>query len=203
MHRDTVKRSSSSLFERISLTWMLWTPSSNQLNHFLLLNREMFEPMNTCGYILTCFAVFSGPWHLPLLFWRIPAIVINMYSCYIMLSTMTEKSFVIKLYLQMTCLWAGGNLCFRQKQQILQLHARIRENELRAQQVLQSQRGWLDDPHSLNTKVTPCYMYVIGEHPNSQFDQSFTYLYKFWLSNRNQWIKLQANTHLMKTLAGS
>ncbi|XP_030261810.1 centrosomal protein of 85 kDa-like isoform X3 [Sparus aurata] len=40
----------------------------------------------------------------------------------------------------------------RQKQQILQLHARIRENELRAQQVLQSQRGWLDDPHILSTK---------------------------------------------------
>ncbi|XP_070705414.1 centrosomal protein of 85 kDa-like isoform X2 [Pempheris klunzingeri] len=40
----------------------------------------------------------------------------------------------------------------RQKQQILQLHARIRENELRAQQVLQSHRGWLDDPHILNTK---------------------------------------------------
>ncbi|KAG7239164.1 hypothetical protein INR49_029915 [Caranx melampygus] len=48
----------------------------------------------------------------------------------------------------------------RQKQQILQLHARIRENELRAQQVLQSQRGWFDDPHILNTKEsvmrTPC-----------------------------------------------
>ncbi|XP_027132740.1 centrosomal protein of 85 kDa-like isoform X3 [Larimichthys crocea] len=40
----------------------------------------------------------------------------------------------------------------RQKQQILQLHARIRENELRAQQVLQSQRGWFDDFHILNTK---------------------------------------------------
>lgn len=47
----------------------------------------------------------------------------------------------------------GGILCFRQKQQILQLHARIRENELRAQQVLQSQRGWFDDFHILNTKV--------------------------------------------------
>ncbi|XP_034006469.1 centrosomal protein of 85 kDa-like isoform X1 [Trematomus bernacchii] len=34
----------------------------------------------------------------------------------------------------------------RQKQQILQLHARIRENELRAEQVLHSQRVWLDDP---------------------------------------------------------
>ncbi|KAI3364018.1 hypothetical protein L3Q82_010780, partial [Scortum barcoo] len=40
----------------------------------------------------------------------------------------------------------------RQKQQILQLHARIRENELRAQKALQSQRGWFDDPHILNTK---------------------------------------------------
>ncbi|TDH00156.1 hypothetical protein EPR50_G00185130 [Perca flavescens] len=40
----------------------------------------------------------------------------------------------------------------RQKQQVLQLHARIRENELRAQQVLQSQRGWYDDPHIQNTK---------------------------------------------------
>ncbi|XP_023151105.1 centrosomal protein of 85 kDa-like isoform X3 [Amphiprion ocellaris] len=40
----------------------------------------------------------------------------------------------------------------RQKQQILQLHARIRENELRAQQVLQSQRGWLDD-----LQVTPSH----------------------------------------------
>lgn len=40
----------------------------------------------------------------------------------------------------------------RQKQQILQLHARIRENELRAQQVLQSQKGWFDNHHILNTK---------------------------------------------------
>ncbi|KAM7367505.1 hypothetical protein PAMP_013797 [Pampus punctatissimus] len=48
----------------------------------------------------------------------------------------------------------------RQKQQILHLHARIRENELRAQQVLQSQRGWFDDPHILSTKESavgvPC-----------------------------------------------
>lgn len=46
----------------------------------------------------------------------------------------------------------------KQKQQILQLHARIRENELRAQQVLQSQRGWFDDVQ--NTKESalraPC-----------------------------------------------
>ncbi|XP_069017833.1 centrosomal protein of 85 kDa-like isoform X1 [Embiotoca jacksoni] len=40
----------------------------------------------------------------------------------------------------------------RQKQQILQLHARIRENELRAQQVLHSQRGWLDEPHLLSVE---------------------------------------------------
>ncbi|XP_068578066.1 centrosomal protein of 85 kDa-like isoform X2 [Cebidichthys violaceus] len=48
----------------------------------------------------------------------------------------------------------------RQKQQILQLHARIRENELRAQQVLQNQRGWLDGPCIQITKEsamrTPC-----------------------------------------------
>ncbi|XP_070782285.1 centrosomal protein of 85 kDa-like [Enoplosus armatus] len=48
----------------------------------------------------------------------------------------------------------------RQKQQILQLHARIRENELRAQQVLQNQRGWFDDAHILNAKESatraPC-----------------------------------------------
>ncbi|XP_061561214.1 centrosomal protein of 85 kDa-like isoform X2 [Phycodurus eques] len=39
----------------------------------------------------------------------------------------------------------------RQKQQILQLHARIRENELRAQQVLHSQR-WFEDPQILKMK---------------------------------------------------
>ncbi|KAM4521749.1 centrosomal protein of 85 kDa-like isoform 2-T2 [Odontesthes bonariensis] len=48
----------------------------------------------------------------------------------------------------------------RQKQQILQLHARIRENELRAQQVLQSQRGLFDDALLLNVEEsatrTPC-----------------------------------------------
>lgn len=42
----------------------------------------------------------------------------------------------------------------RQKQQILQLHARIRENELRAQQVLHNQRGWFDNTYILNTKET-------------------------------------------------
>ncbi|XP_077367333.1 centrosomal protein of 85 kDa-like isoform X2 [Festucalex cinctus] len=39
----------------------------------------------------------------------------------------------------------------RQKQQILQLHARIRENELRAQQVLHSQK-WFEDPQILKMK---------------------------------------------------
>ncbi|XP_017311484.2 centrosomal protein of 85 kDa-like isoform X1 [Ictalurus punctatus] len=43
----------------------------------------------------------------------------------------------------------------RQKQQILQLHARIRENELRAQQVLQNQRGRCDDSYALKTKESP------------------------------------------------
>ncbi|KAJ8009036.1 hypothetical protein DPEC_G00084670 [Dallia pectoralis] len=43
----------------------------------------------------------------------------------------------------------------RQKQQILQLHARIRENELRAQQVLQSQKGRCDDPYLLKAKECP------------------------------------------------
>ncbi|XP_076852091.1 centrosomal protein of 85 kDa-like, partial [Brachyhypopomus gauderio] len=40
----------------------------------------------------------------------------------------------------------------RQKQQILQLHARIRENELRAQQVLQNQRGRCEDPYLLKSQ---------------------------------------------------
>ncbi|KAM6992302.1 centrosomal protein of 85 kDa-like [Tautogolabrus adspersus] len=40
----------------------------------------------------------------------------------------------------------------RQKQQILQIHARIRENELRVQQVLHSQRGWFDHTHILSPK---------------------------------------------------
>ncbi|XP_066532465.1 centrosomal protein of 85 kDa-like [Hoplias malabaricus] len=43
----------------------------------------------------------------------------------------------------------------RQKQQILQLHARIRENELRAQQVLQNQRGRCEDSFLLKTKESP------------------------------------------------
>ncbi|XP_062858494.1 centrosomal protein of 85 kDa-like [Trichomycterus rosablanca] len=43
----------------------------------------------------------------------------------------------------------------RQKQQILQLHARIRENELRAQQVLQNQKSRYDDPYLLKTKECP------------------------------------------------
>ncbi|XP_017288246.1 centrosomal protein of 85 kDa-like isoform X2 [Kryptolebias marmoratus] len=40
----------------------------------------------------------------------------------------------------------------RQKLQILQLHARIRENELRTQQVLQNHRGLFDDPLILNVQ---------------------------------------------------
>ncbi|XP_054473945.1 centrosomal protein of 85 kDa-like isoform X2 [Anoplopoma fimbria] len=48
----------------------------------------------------------------------------------------------------------------RQKQQILQLRARIKENELKAQHVLQSQRGWFDGSHIQNTKESamrkPC-----------------------------------------------
>ncbi|XP_060907302.1 centrosomal protein of 85 kDa-like isoform X2 [Labrus mixtus] len=40
----------------------------------------------------------------------------------------------------------------RQKQQILQIHARIRENEVRVQQVLHSQRGWFDHTHILSPK---------------------------------------------------
>nr|XP_023652874.1 centrosomal protein of 85 kDa-like isoform X3 [Paramormyrops kingsleyae] len=43
----------------------------------------------------------------------------------------------------------------RQKQQILQLHARIRENELRVQQALQSHRGCDEDTYLLKTKESP------------------------------------------------
>ncbi|XP_036405353.1 centrosomal protein of 85 kDa-like isoform X1 [Megalops cyprinoides] len=43
----------------------------------------------------------------------------------------------------------------RQKQQILQLHARIRENELRAQQVLQGHRGRCEDTYLLPAKESP------------------------------------------------
>ncbi|KAG9347501.1 hypothetical protein JZ751_005068 [Albula glossodonta] len=39
-----------------------------------------------------------------------------------------------------------------QKQQIMHLHARIRENELRAQQVIHSQRGRCEDPYLLQAK---------------------------------------------------
>uniref|UniRef100_A0A8C1G969 Centrosomal protein 85, like n=1 Tax=Cyprinus carpio TaxID=7962 RepID=A0A8C1G969_CYPCA len=42
----------------------------------------------------------------------------------------------------------------RQKQQILQLHARIRENELRAQQVIQNHRGRYDDSYLQSPKST-------------------------------------------------
>ncbi|MBN3303257.1 CE85L protein, partial [Amia calva] len=40
----------------------------------------------------------------------------------------------------------------RQKQQIIYLHEKIRENELRVQQVIQSQRGGCDDPYRLKLK---------------------------------------------------
>ncbi|XP_048841096.1 centrosomal protein of 85 kDa-like isoform X2 [Brienomyrus brachyistius] len=43
----------------------------------------------------------------------------------------------------------------RQKQQILQLHARIRENELRVQQALQNHRGCSEDTYLLKTKESP------------------------------------------------
>ncbi|XP_076127806.1 centrosomal protein of 85 kDa-like isoform X2 [Alosa pseudoharengus] len=44
----------------------------------------------------------------------------------------------------------------RQKQQILQLHARIRENELRAQHVLHNQRGRCEEPYFLKPKECVC-----------------------------------------------
>ncbi|XP_036437978.1 centrosomal protein of 85 kDa-like isoform X1 [Colossoma macropomum] len=53
----------------------------------------------------------------------------------------------------------------RQKQQILQLHARIRENELRAQQVLQNQRGRCEDSYLLKTKECPFDSPVSGHSP--------------------------------------
>ncbi|KAJ8396231.1 hypothetical protein AAFF_G00020980 [Aldrovandia affinis] len=43
----------------------------------------------------------------------------------------------------------------RQKQQIMQLHARIRENELRAQQVIHGQRGRCEDAYLLQAKESP------------------------------------------------
>ncbi|XP_055728775.1 centrosomal protein of 85 kDa-like isoform X1 [Salvelinus fontinalis] len=56
----------------------------------------------------------------------------------------------------------------RQKQQILQLHARIRDNDLRAQQVLLSQKGRCDDPHLLNAKESPYDSPVAQPHPQLQ-----------------------------------
>ncbi|XP_026174336.1 centrosomal protein of 85 kDa-like isoform X2 [Mastacembelus armatus] len=53
----------------------------------------------------------------------------------------------------------------RQKQQILQLHVLIRKNELRAQHVLQSQRGCVDHPYILNNKVS--MMKTSGKQPFS------------------------------------
>ncbi|XP_031437914.1 centrosomal protein of 85 kDa-like isoform X2 [Clupea harengus] len=53
----------------------------------------------------------------------------------------------------------------RQKQQILQLHGRIRENELRAQQVLHNQRGRCDDPYILKTKECVCDSSPVAQQP--------------------------------------
>uniref|UniRef100_A0A673J7I4 Centrosomal protein 85, like n=1 Tax=Sinocyclocheilus rhinocerous TaxID=307959 RepID=A0A673J7I4_9TELE len=57
----------------------------------------------------------------------------------------------------------------RQKQQILQLHARIRENELRAQQVLQNNRGRYDDSYLL--KDSPYDSPVSSQSPKSQLPE--------------------------------
>uniref|UniRef100_A0A8C1XYG0 Centrosomal protein 85, like n=1 Tax=Cyprinus carpio TaxID=7962 RepID=A0A8C1XYG0_CYPCA len=59
----------------------------------------------------------------------------------------------------------------RQKQQILQLHARIRENELRAQQVLQNQRGRYDDSYLLKPKDSPYDSPVSSQSPKSQLPE--------------------------------
>ncbi|XP_056125101.1 centrosomal protein of 85 kDa-like isoform X1 [Rhinichthys klamathensis goyatoka] len=59
----------------------------------------------------------------------------------------------------------------RQKQQILQLHARIRENEIRAQQVLQNQRGRYDDSYLLKAKDSPYDSPVSGQSPKSQLPE--------------------------------
>ncbi|KAI7800134.1 centrosomal protein of 85 kDa-like isoform X1 [Triplophysa rosa] len=59
----------------------------------------------------------------------------------------------------------------RQKQQILQLHARIRENELRAQQVLQNQRGRYDDSYLLKAKDSPYDSPVSSQSPKSQLPE--------------------------------
>ncbi|KAA0701523.1 Centrosomal protein of 85 kDa-like [Triplophysa tibetana] len=59
----------------------------------------------------------------------------------------------------------------RQKQQILQLHARIRENELRAQQVLQTQRGRYDDSYLLKAKDSPYDSLVSRQSPKSQLPE--------------------------------
>lgn len=61
----------------------------------------------------------------------------------------------------------------RQKQQILQLHARIRENELRAQQVLQNQRGRSDDTYVLKSKV-----HYAGKYDASTSDLLLCYVYR-------------------------
>ncbi|XP_035379860.1 centrosomal protein of 85 kDa-like isoform X2 [Electrophorus electricus] len=55
----------------------------------------------------------------------------------------------------------------RQKQQILQLHARIRENELRAQQVLQNQRGRCEDPYLLKSQESLLDSPLSGPSPQA------------------------------------
>ncbi|KAI2652205.1 Centrosomal protein of 85 kDa-like [Labeo rohita] len=62
-------------------------------------------------------------------------------------------------------------ICITQKQQILQLHARIRENELRAQQVLQNQRGRYDDSYLLKAKDSPYDSPVSSQSPKSQLPE--------------------------------
>ncbi|XP_019947080.1 centrosomal protein of 85 kDa-like isoform X3 [Paralichthys olivaceus] len=59
----------------------------------------------------------------------------------------------------------------RQKQEILQLHIRIRENELRTQQVLQNHRGWFDD-HITKIKTRNCYISSLKKKYQRESEQS-------------------------------
>ncbi|KAG5277034.1 hypothetical protein AALO_G00112760 [Alosa alosa] len=56
----------------------------------------------------------------------------------------------------------------RQKQQILQLHARIRENELRAQHVLHNQRGRCEEPYFLKPKECVCEGSPVAQQQQQQ-----------------------------------
>ncbi|XP_062406178.1 centrosomal protein of 85 kDa-like isoform X2 [Sardina pilchardus] len=60
----------------------------------------------------------------------------------------------------------------RQKQQILQLHARIRENELRAQQVLHNQRGRCEEPYFLKPKECVCEGSPVAQQQQQQQSSS-------------------------------